>query len=109
MTSKTSGAGAALVFAVSVAVLGFLGHGCAVTDYKLMTDNDLVHQSGSGVVNTQGPAHFGKSNFITMWPDGTDELIHMVDQKANGDRTLTTYNNFTTGDDPAILGDAEFL
>ena len=99
---RKSGTGAALVFAVSVAVLGFLGHGCAYTNYTLITDNDQVHQGGSGVVNTQGQAHFGKAFAAAIWPDGTDQLIHFVDQKANGDRTLTTYNNFSTGDDPVL-------
>ena len=31
-----------------------------------------------------------------LWSDGADNLFSMVDQKANGDRTLTTYNFFTT-------------
>lgn len=84
-----------------------LGVGCAITDYQLITDNDQVaNGQGSGVVNTQGKAHIlRKSRAAIVWPDGTDEFIHFVDQKSNGDRTLTTYNNFSTGSDPTFHND----
>ena len=82
--------------------------GCAITNYGLITDNDqLSHGQSSNVVNTNGKAHFplGKSLYAVVWPDGTDELIQFVDQRANGDRTLTTYNNFSTGDEPIFHDD----
>jgi hypothetical protein len=78
-----------------------MGVGCAITDYELITDNDQVHNGqGSGVINTKGKAHIMAGQVAFEYPDGTDELFSMVDQTAAGDRTLTTYNNFSTGDDP---------
>jgi hypothetical protein len=82
-------------------ILGFLaaaamGFGCALTNYDLIVDNDQ-----GGVVNTNGKAYVRQSSqVVTIWPDGNDNLIWFVDQKANGDRTLTTYNYATsvTGD-----------
>lgn len=72
--------------------------GCIVTDYPLITDNDqTLNGQGSGVVNTSGKAHIQESSQVaTLWPDGNDEYIWFVDQKSNGDRTLSTYNNFST-------------
>lgn len=91
--------GFCLVLAMSV--------GCAITNYGLITDNDQVaNGQGSGVVNTNGKAKvYSSSQIATIWSDGTDELFTMVDQKANGDRTLTTYNNFSTGGDPTFHDD----
>lgn len=79
---------------------------CAVTDYDLITDNDQVaNGKGSGIVNTNGKAHILHSfQFATTWADGTDETFTFVDQKANGDRVLTTYNNFSAGP-PALHDD----
>jgi len=84
-----------------------MGVGCAITNYSLITDNDqTANGSGSGVVNTSGKAHILESSQIaTIWSDGTDELFSMVDQKANGDRTITTYNNFSTGGAPTFHDD----
>jgi hypothetical protein len=84
-----------------------MGVGCAITNYSLITDNDQVSNGqGSGVVNTNGKAKLIPSAQIaTIWSDGTDELFSMVDQKANGDRTITTYNNFSTGGDPTFSDD----
>lgn len=84
-----------------------MGVGCAITDYSLITDNDQVaNGQGSGVVNTNGKAHIIESSQIaTIWPDGTDEYFSMVDQKANGDRTITTYNNYSTGGAPTFHDD----
>jgi hypothetical protein len=78
--------------------------GCAITNYGLIVDNDQKRTDGNGslIVNTNGKAHYGKVGVLTMWPDGTDELLQFIDQKPNGDRTLTTYNNFSTGDEPAL-------
>ena len=77
---------------LSAAVLALAASsGCAITDYSLITDND----QGPGPVNTNGKATCGKFMVTVQWPDGTDQLIHFVDQTASGDRTLTTYNNFT--------------
>jgi len=83
-----------------------MGVGCAITNYELIVDNDQVSNGqGSGVINTNGKAKLTSAQVATIWPDGTDELFSMVDQKTNGDRTLTTYNNFSTGDDPTFLDD----
>ena len=77
---------------VAAAALGF---GCAVTNYELITDNDV-----GGTVNTNGKAYIRQfAQFATTWPDGVDNFIWFVDQSANGDRTLTTYNFATTIDD----------
>ena len=75
------------------------GVGCAITNYALITDNDQGNgTSGDGTVNTNGKAKLLTGfQVATIWPDGTDELFSMVDQKANGDRTLTTYNNYNPG------------
>lgn len=77
-----------------------LGLGCAITDYGLITDNDqTANGQGTGIVNTNGQAHIREGlTVVTIWSDGTDESIYFVDQKANGDRTLTTYNNYSTAD-----------
>lgn len=65
-----------------------LGLGCAITNYSLITDNDQ-----GGVVNTNGKAYIRQSSQVaTTWPDSNDNLIWFVDQAANGDRNLTTYN-----------------
>ena len=79
-----------------------LATACAVTDYDLITDNDQVSNGkGTGIVNTNGTAFIRNKNFVAMqWPDGTDNLLQYVDQTASGDRTITTYNNFSTGDEP---------
>lgn len=78
-------------------VLGFvaamaMGFGCAITNYSLITDNDQ-----GGVVNTNGKAYIRQSSQIaTLWPDGNDNLMWFADQKANGDRALSTYNFATS-------------
>lgn len=83
------------------------GFGCAVTNYGTIVDNDQVaNGQGSGVVNTAGKAHLIESSQIaTIWPDGTDELFSMIDQKADGTATITTYNNFSTGGFPTFHDD----
>ncbi len=82
------------------------GVGCAITDYDLIVDNDQVKQGSSGIVNTTGKAHIIESSQVaTLWPDGSDETFSFVDQKANGDQTLTTYNNYGTGSDPYFHDD----
>lgn len=74
-----------------------MGVGCAITNYSLITDNDQVaNGQGTGIVNTNGKAHIIEgSQIATLWPDGADEWLNFVDQKANGDRVLTNYNNFS--------------
>jgi hypothetical protein len=77
-----------------------MGVGCAITNYALITDTDQLLNGDDvtyGVVNTQGKAHILEgSQVATIWSNGTDELFSMVDQTAGGDRTITTYNNFTS-------------
>lgn len=95
------------LFYLGFCVMLSLGVGCAITNYELITDNDQTATGqGSGVVNTNGKAHIRESSQIaTIWPDGSDESIFFVDQKANGDRSLTTYNNFSTGGAPTFHDD----
>lgn len=95
------------LFYLGFCVMLSLGVGCAITNYSLIMDNDQVaNGQGTGVVNTNGKAHLRESSQIaTIWPDGTDEWIAFVDQKANGDRTITNYNNFSTGGDPTFHDD----
>jgi hypothetical protein len=76
-----------------------MGLGCAITDYETITDNDQVSSGKEGhfdPYNTNGKAHLMTGQVATIWPDGSDELINFVDQKANGDRTMTLYNNFNS-------------
>jgi hypothetical protein len=89
--------------------LALAAAGCAVTDFGIITDNDQ-RKAGSDapqpVINTNGKAHLMMSSRIaTIWPDGTDELFHFVDQKADGTATLNTYNNFQTFDEPTFFSD----
>lgn len=95
------------LFYLSFCAVLALGVGCAITDYGLITDNDQVaNGQGSGVVNTNGKAHLREGfQIATIWADGTDELISFVDQKANGDQTLSTYNNFSSGGAPTFHDD----
>lgn len=95
------------LFYLGFCVMLSLGVGCAITNYELITDNDQVSNGqGSGVVNTNGKAHIRESSQIgTIWPDGYESQVWFVDQKANGDRTLTTYNNFSA-DYPVFHDDA---
>jgi hypothetical protein len=64
-----------------------LSLGCAVTNYSLITDNDV-----GGTVGTNGKAYIKQSAQIAFqYPDGTDNLIWFVDQATgSGNRTLYT-------------------
>jgi hypothetical protein len=74
-----------------------MGFGCAITNYSLITDNDI----GGGAVNTNGKATIRQSSQVaTTYPDGSDNLQWFVDQNQAGDRVLTTYNFFTTSGSP---------
>jgi len=83
--------------------------GCAISDYGVITDNDQSRANGGdrgAVINTAGKAHIiEKSQTVTIWPDGSDEWISFVDQKADGTAMLTTYNNFSTGSEPIFHDD----
>jgi hypothetical protein len=74
------------------------GVGCAITDYQIITDNDqiITDQYANATVNTNGKAHIRSFQIALIFGDGADEIINFVDQKNNGDRTMTTYNNFST-------------
>ena len=75
-------------FGFAFAASMLTGFGCALTNYDLITDNNV-----SGPVNTVGNAHVNQSSQIaSIYPDGTDNLIWYVDQKANGDQKLSTVN-----------------
>ena len=78
------------VFAISL----LTGFGCALSNYELITDSD------GRIVNTKGNAYIRQfAQVATAYPDGNDDLLWYVDQKANGDRKLSTVNYFTTVDD----------
>jgi hypothetical protein len=69
-----------------------MGVGCAITNYPVIVD----YYTGA-VENTNGKALIANdSQVATIWSDGADNLFSMIDQKANGDGTLTTYNYYTT-------------
>lgn len=95
------------LFYLGLCALLTTGVGCALSNYELITDNDQVSNGqGSGVVNTNGKALVRQSSQVALgWPDGTDNAVWFVDQAANGDRTLSTYNNFSTGSDPIFPDD----
>jgi len=82
--------GFGLAFAVSIAT----GVGCALTNYELIADSETGE-----IINTKGNAYIKQDVLQVAWefPDGRDNLIWYVDQKANGDRKLSTVNYFTTG------------
>lgn len=84
------------LFYLGFALVLAAGVGCAITDYPIITDNDQGLGDGGGIVNTNGKAHLITSQVATLWPDGADELFSQVDQKVNGDQTITTYNNYST-------------
>lgn len=95
--------------AVALAVVLVVPSGCAISDYGVITDNDESKAGGGDrgtVVNTAGKAHIiEKSQTIVIYPDGTDEWVNFVDQKADGTATLTAYNNFSTGTEPLFHDD----
>jgi len=93
------------LFYLGFALVLAAGVGCALTNYQLITDNDqLKNQSApTSTVNTNGKAHVIESSQIaTVYPDFLEETLWFVDQRTNGDRTLTTYINRTT--DPVYYG-----
>lgn len=93
------------LFYLGFCLVLLVGFGCAITDYGTITDNNQVTAKKAGkfsgiqpVIDTKGRAHIQETSQIaTIWPDGTDELLNFVDQKADGTAKLTTYNNFSTG------------
>jgi hypothetical protein len=69
-----------------------MGIGCAATNYPVIIDGYT-----GAIENTNGKALIIPSSQVaTLWSDGADNLFWMVDQKANGDQTITTYNYYTT-------------
>jgi hypothetical protein len=77
---------------LGLCVVLVLGAGCAITDYPVIVDK----YSGE-TVNTNGKAMIANtSQVVTVFSDGADNLFTMIDQKANGDGVLTTYNFYTT-------------
>lgn len=87
------------LFYLGFALVLAMGVGCALTNYSLIVDNDQTKNQDAPPmqpVNTNGKAHIHESSQIALvWPDGAEETLWFVDQKANGDRTLTTYINHT--------------
>ncbi len=86
------------------------GLGCGITDYGIITDNNQITGKGAKgpnpVLNTRGKAHIQETSQVaTIWPDGSDETINFVDQKADGTAILTTFNNFSTGNEPTFHDD----
>lgn len=86
------------LFYLGLCALLTTGVGCALTNYELITDNDIIgNNQGAVVVNTNGKAFVRQSSQIgTIFPDGVETSAWFVDQNASGDRTLTTYFNLAT-------------
>lgn len=95
------------LFYLGLCALLTTGVGCAITNYELITDNDQVSNGpGAFVVNTNGKALVKQSSQVGLiWPDGVDNAVWFVDQAANGDRSLATYNNFSTSTIGALPDD----
>lgn len=82
-----------------------MGFGCAITNYSLITDNDLG--TSGATVNTNGKAYIRQSSQIaTLFPDGQDNIMWFVDQKANGDRALSNYDFATAIGQPYFKDDS---
>ena len=94
------------LFYLAFCVVLAMGVGCAITAYDTITDNDQGNGGSSGTINTSGKAHIIEGiQIATIWSDGNDELFTMVNQSSNGDRSLTTYNNFSTSAGPTFHDD----
>lgn len=86
------------LFYLGFALVLAMGVGCALTNYALIVDNDQTNKGTLPMqpVNTNGKAHIHESSQVALvFPDAAEESLWFVDQKANGDRTLTTYVNTT--------------
>lgn len=91
------------LFYLGFAAVLAMGFGCAITDYELITSNN------TGIVNTNGKAYIRSSAQVAnIYDDGSDNIVNYVDQKANGDQTLTSYNFATVGY-PAVTPFLDFL
>ena len=70
-----------------------MGLGCAITDYPIITDwytGETIATNGKALIMSTGQV-------ATTYPDGgSDCSFSMIDQKATGEGTLTSYNHFTT-------------
>lgn len=86
------------LFYLGLCALLTTGVGCALTNYELITDNDIIgNNQGAVIVNTNGKAFVRQSSQIGLiWPEGIETTAWFVDQNAQGDRTLTTYVNTAT-------------
>ena len=87
------------IFYLGFCVALAAGVGCAISDYQIITDNDQAfsgQQATNFTVNTNGKAHIRSFQIALIFADRTEEAINFVDQKTNGDRTLTTYSNNST-------------
>ncbi len=70
------------------------GVGCAITDYPIITDARGDYQ---GIIRTGHPAYIRPDTwgyFVSVYPDGSDQMFSMVMQNQYGDQHLYTYNNF---------------
>jgi hypothetical protein len=74
-----------------------------LTNYELITDPD------GRPVNTAGTAYVKQDvQFATTYPDGSDDLLWFVDQKANGDRKLGTVNFFSPPGATSLFKDDQY-
>lgn len=78
------------LFYVGFCAALMMGFGCALTNYDLITN-----EYDGTVINTNGKARVMSGQLALGWSDGQDNSQWYVDQKANGDRSLTNYNYFT--------------
>jgi hypothetical protein len=81
------------LFYVGFCAALMMGFGCAITNYDL-----IVNEYSGEVINTNGKARILSGQVASTYADGSDNCQWYVDQKANGDRTLTNYNYFTPPD-----------
>jgi hypothetical protein len=78
-----------------IAVLA-LSMGCAITNYPLIYDTE--GDSEDFLVSTNGKAVIVPTSQVIIGSGGVyTELFSMVDQKSNGDQTITTYDNVSFG------------
>jgi hypothetical protein len=99
LMKRLIGFGVGVVFALAMAS----GFGCALTNYELITDTD------GRPVNTAGAAYVKQeTQFATTYPDGSDNLLWYVEQKANGDRRLSTVNYFSAPGAASLFKDDQY-
>lgn len=79
-------------FDLAALVATALSLGCAITDYPIITDDRGGY---SGVIRTGHRAYIVPSyTAATLYPDGSDEVFHMIEQNQYGDQKMYAFNNY---------------